>query len=621
LGRRLKILLPGSHLYFPKRLSSTAAADEFSFAPPLKLPVSSAFGEYRYLILIMAAGIAVRTLAPLLRDKHRDPGVVVVDDAGAFAVSLLSGHAGGANKLARKVANCLGALPVVTTGSDVTGTIGVDILGKEFGWEIQDGCHPIKVSSALIDGLPTGIYQDAGEKNWTPKREAWPENLHAFHSLEDLARAGMSAAILITDRTLDEMIRWKLPESFVIYRPRSLVVGIGCNRGTSCDAIQAAVKSAFSKYRLSVSSIKNLATIDLKKDEPGLREFARKNNLPVDYFDKRALGNAGYPSPPSDIVMKHAGTPSVCESAAILSGGSIVGPKVIFNRAVTVAIARLPQETLPDPGRGKIYLVGTGPGDPSLMTLRAREAIDVSDVIIGYKTYVLQIQSLLSCKEVIATGMGNEVERIKVAVSLAREGKTVSVISGGDSGIYGMAGMMGEALAQTGKRAVVIEVVPGVPALAAAAALLGSPLSNDFACVSLSDHLVPWQEICQRLRLAAQGSFVIVLYNPRSRQRPHHLEEAREIISRFRSPATVAGIVRDAYRPGQRVVITDLGHLPDYEIDMNSIVIIGNSTTFSVDGWMATPRGYTGKYQGLIRGSDPGSGGPVEQVNKSVRPD
>ncbi|MCX6010051.1 MAG: precorrin-3B C(17)-methyltransferase [Chloroflexi bacterium] len=597
LGQRLRLLLPRSHLYLPEKFAVEPKLDEHPFSSPAKEVVREVFSRYRYLVLVMAVGIAVRLVASELRDKHKDPGVVVVDDAGSFSVSLLSGHVGGANQLTRKIASLIGAQPVITTASEVSQTIAVDLLGREFGWELEDNRSVSAVSAALVNGEPVGIYQDAGEKNWWPKTKRLPDNVRIFTTIEALTQSNSQAGLIVTDRILDNEHQALLPHHTVIYRPRSLVVGIGCNRGTQCAEIEESVSRVFSEHGLSIKSIRNIATITLKKNETGLLEFARKYRLPVEYFDKEALCKVKFPSSPSAAALKHVGTPAVCESAALLSSGSssLIVPKVSCNRAVTVAVARLAFNGEREK-RGKLFLVGIGPGNPEHMTFKAREAIDRSEVVVGYRTYIKLIEPYLRQKEVIATGMGAEIERVKTAISLAKKGRIVSLVSSGDTGIYGMAGLVGEILRQQSGDDFDIEVIPGVPLLVASATLLGAPITGDFVTISLSDYLVPWEEIILRLRLAAQGNFVIVLYNPKSKRRQRQLAEAREIILQYRSPSTPVGIATNAYRQKQEVVITDLEHMFDYEIGMNTTIIIGNSATFIFDRWMVTPRGYWTKY-------------------------
>jgi cobalt-precorrin 5A hydrolase/precorrin-3B C17-methyltransferase len=559
--------------------------------------VREIFNRHRYLVLIMAVGIAVRLVAPELRDKRKDPGVVVVDDSGSFSVSLLSGHIGGANQLARKIASLLGAQPIITTASEVSQTIAVDLIEKEFGWELEDNRSVTAVSAALVNGEPVGIYQDAGERNWWSKTKPLPDNVRIFNTIEALTSSGYKAGLIITDRILENKHRTLLPRHTVIYHPKSLVAGIGCNRGTSCSEIEEAISRVFSEHSLSNKSIRNIATITLKKNETGLLEFARKYSLPVQYFDEEALRKANFPSSPSAVALRHVGTPAVCEAAALLSSGSssLIIPKASYNRAVTVAVARLDFNDKKEK-RGKLFLVGIGPGSLEHITFKAKEAIDCSEVVVGYRTYIKLIEPYLVQKEIIATGMGAEIERVKTAISLAKKGKIVSLISSGDTGIYGMAGLVGEILSQQSVDDVDIEVIPGVPLLAAGATLLGAPISGDFVTISLSDYLVPWKEIRQRLKLAAQGNFVIVLYNPKSKSRQRQLSEARKIILQCRPSSTPVGIVTNAYRRNQEVVITDLEHMFDYEIGMNTTIIIGNSATFTLARWMVTPRGYRTKY-------------------------
>ncbi len=360
--------------------------------------------------------------------------------------------------------------------------------------------------------------------------------MRIFTSIEALNQSNSQAALIITDRILDKGYQALLPSHTVIYRPKSLVIGIGCNRGTQCAKIEEAISQVFSEHGLSIKSIRNIATITLKKNETGLLEFARKYCLPIEYFNKETLRKVQFLSSPSAAVLKHVGTPVVCESAALLSSGStfLVVPKVSCNRTVTIAVARFACNG-ERKKRGKLFLVGIGPGNPEHMTFRAREAINHSEVVIGYETYIKLIEPFLYQKEVIVTGMGAEVERVKTAISLAKKGRSVSLVSSGDTGIYGMAGLVGEILREQSGDEFDIEVIPGVPLLVASATLLGSPITGDFVTISLSDYLVSWEEITLRLNLAAQGNFVIVLYNPRSKRRKRQLDEAKEIILQYRS--------------------------------------------------------------------------------------
>ncbi len=244
---------------------------------------------------------------------------------------------------------------------------------------------------------------------------------------------------------------------------------------------------------------------------------------------------------------------------------------------------------------GKIYLVGIGPGSSEHITPRAVHAIKSADVVVGYKTYLSLIEEYLTGKEVISKQMRQEMERARVAVDAALDGKRVAVISSGDPGVYAMTSAVFEYVSRNGY-SLEIEVVPGVTAATASAALLGSPLGHDFAVISLSDLLTPWDVIEKRLVGAAEADFCIVLYNPKSSGRRWQIEKAAKILLEHRSPATPVGIVRNAMREGESVVITTLKEMTTHDIDMLTTIIIGNARSLVYGGKIITPRGYGSKF-------------------------
>lgn len=239
----------------------------------------------------------------------------------------------------------------------------------------------------------------------------------------------------------------------------------------------------------------------------------------------------------------------------------------------------------------KIYVIGIGPGDMVHMTLRAKEALEESDLIVGYGTYIDLIQEHFPHKELIRSQMTREVERCRLVLQKAREGNCVALISSGDSGIYGMAGIMLEVAAEEGD-AVPVEVIPGVTAASAAAAVLGAPVMHDFAVISLSDLLTPWETIEKRLEYAAAGDFVVCIYNPKSRNRQEYIGIARNILLKHKKADTPVGIVRNAGRKNESMNIATLENMLDFEIDMFTMVIVGNSMTYTDGGRIITPRGY-----------------------------
>ena len=242
---------------------------------------------------------------------------------------------------------------------------------------------------------------------------------------------------------------------------------------------------------------------------------------------------------------------------------------------------------------GTIKVIGIGPGNEEFMTPQAREAILAADRVVGYLTYLDLIADLIADKEKVGTAMMQEVDRCQQAVDLAIEGHEVVVISSGDSGIYGMAGLVMELANKVpAEQRPQVDIVPGLSAVNVAAAVLGAPLMHDFAVISLSDLMTPWDLIKKRADLSAEGDMVIALYNPRSKKRVTHLDEVRELVLKHRDPKTPVGIVQKAGRPGQHMVISDLENFTKEEIDMQTLVIIGNSQTYVENGRMITPRGY-----------------------------
>ena len=250
---------------------------------------------------------------------------------------------------------------------------------------------------------------------------------------------------------------------------------------------------------------------------------------------------------------------------------------------------------------GKLYIVGVGPGHHDHMTFRAKQVIEESDTIVGYETYVNIVQDLIEGKDVYRYAMTQEVERARQCIDLAKSGKIVSLVSSGDPGIYGMAGLIYETLAESGwdpKTGLQVEIIPGISALNSCASIIGSPLMTDFAVLSMSDLLVPWEIIMKRVEAAAQGDFVIVIYNPSSKKRIHQLQDTRKILLKYRKPSTPVAIIKGAFRDSQTVVLTDLENLENHsdKLGMITTVIVGNSSTYNYKDLMINPRGYTSKY-------------------------
>jgi cobalt-precorrin 5A hydrolase/precorrin-3B C17-methyltransferase len=547
--------------------------------------VPKIWNEYKNLIFIMATGIVVRTIAPLIKDKKIDPAVVILDETGKYAISLLSGHIGGANDLAREVANFLGGEAVITTASDVNNMTSIDLWAKENDLIIEDWGALPHIATNFLNNVKPKVYSDIEISMPT-----------GFQITDNPA----SADILITNKNALFTHSPIHPFTQLYLRPKNLAVGIGCNSGTSADEIENAVRTVLDENNMSFLSIHLIATINIKGNEQGLRTFAEKYNLKIKTFTADEL-NSVEGIGKSDAVFKATGANAVSEPAALLASGAseLLVPKQKIGN-VTIAVAELITPILQHSLTPKLYIVGTGPGGIEHITPYAQNAIRKSDVIVGYGTYLDLIQELIKDKEVVSTGMTQEIDRCKKAVELALSGKTVSVISGGDPGIYAMAGLVFEILRTADQQekdtaALNIEVIPGISALNACAARLGAPLMHDFAVISLSDRLTPWELIEKRLAAAAMSDFVTVLYNPKSMGRPEHINNARAIFLKHRSTETPVGIVKGAMRGNERIIITNLRDMLNYDIDMQTTVIVGNSQTFTWNNYMITPRGYENK--------------------------
>ncbi|MFJ3756106.1 precorrin-3B C(17)-methyltransferase [Streptomyces sp. NPDC090080] len=522
---------------------------------PVGDAVRSAFAECGQLVCFLATGAVVRLIAPLLGEKTADPGVVCVDEGGRFAVSLVGGHAGGANELAREVAELLAAQPVVTTATDAVGLPGLDTLGFPVEGSVA------AVSRALLDGEPVALRADA----------AWP--------LPALPFAAEGAyTVRLTDRAAEP------GEREVLLRPPSLVVGVGASKGAPADEVYALVEGALRDAGLSPRSVAELATVDAKAEEPGIVAAAARLGVPLVTYAAEEL--AGVPVPhPSKAPLAAVGTPSVAEAAALLRGGELLVPKTKSAARPAMATCAVVRR----PPRGRLAVVGLGPGARDLLTPRAGAELRRASVLVGLDQYVDQIRDLLRPgTRVLESGLGAEEERARTAVAEARAGHAVALIGSGDAGVYAMAS---PALAEASDDIDVIGV-PGVTAALAAGAVLGAPLGHDHVSISLSDLHTPWEVIERRVRAAAEADLVVTFYNPRSRGRDWQLPKALSILAGHREPTTPVGVVRNASRPDESSRVTTLGGLDPAWVDMMTVVTVGNTATRNVAGRMVTPRGY-----------------------------
>ena len=346
IGARLRAALGADAALYVARRFADAAPDAVPFDLPVKPLIWRLFGESASLVLLMPVGAAVRLLAARIGDKHTDPAVVCVDDGGRFAVSVLSGHLGGADALAERIAAVIGAAAVITSASHALGTLAVDLLGGEFGWRIEASSRMVtRASAAMVNGEPVGVYQDAGERDWWDADTPLPPNITVCDTPDELA-AFPNALVISDSAAVSERIaaRWHEMHgahgTLVVYRPRSLVVGVGSRRGADAAELDALVSDTFAAHGLSLGSVRCVATAELKRGEPAICRLAERLGVPVRHFSADELNGMPGPSSPS-ASQRLLGIVGVAEPAALLaSGGRIVVPKA-RSAAATVAVARV----------------------------------------------------------------------------------------------------------------------------------------------------------------------------------------------------------------------------------------------------------------------------------------
>lgn len=607
----------------PARLCADTGAQAFE---SLQVWAEQAWSCANALLFVSACGIATRAIAPLVRDKFEDPAVVCVDEAASFVIPLLSGHVGGANELARRVAAACGAQAVVTTATDVNDVFAVDEWAKEQGLVMLDREEAKRVSMELLEGRPVGFASDVPFAGDLPGGVVMGGCVAGFSVSYDAHKRPFAHTLRLV--------------------PHNVVVGVGCKRGTSAEGILRLVDTCLEEAGIASEAVCAFASIDVKADEPGLVEAAQERGWDMRFYSAEQLAAVPGTFSSSAFVYQTVGVDNVCERAACAEGARLLLGRR-SGQGVTVALAapdvllRLGAEKKVEKiqcaGRGDtpvctpiewpahaLMCVGLGPGGSADLTLRARQVLEAAEVIVGYSTYVGLIQSAYPRAELVTTGMRGEVKRCRMALERAAAGQRVAVVCSGDPGIYGMAGLLLELAPEYS--GVNVEVVAGVSAANGGAAVLGAPLMHDWCCISLSDLMTPWRAIEKRLRAAAQADFCIALYNPSSAKRADYLRRACDILLKHKSPDTVCGYVRNIGREGQASAALTLAELREAHVDMLTCVFVGNAQTKLVDGRMVTPRGYLLCGEALrdgeaMRGSEAAQGDLALQSGGTTRTD
>ncbi len=539
------------------------------------------------LIVIGAIGATTRLVAPLIKNKENDPAVLVIDAKGSQVVPLLGTHSAGAEELGMQLAEDLGGKVVLTGDAFTQDRLAIDSFGEAWGWK-RTGKKILwnQLLYKQSQGIKAKLHQYSGTRLWQIA-EAATDCFTKDSNLSD------SSQLIIGPQDTKECS----------WHPATLWVGIGCERNTSKSLIERSLKDFLKDSSLSRDAIAGLASVDLKSDEPALLSLAKISSWPIRFFSVKELSEVKVPHP-SLIVEAEIGTPSVAEAAALLGsgeGGTLLKSKKIYHAknnelgAVTIAIAEALKPFAPS--KGELHLVGSGPGDLSFLTNDARRGLSRSVVWVGYGLYLDLLEPLRRVDQVrIDSHLTLEQDRCIKAIELATQGIRVALISSGDCGIYGMGGLALELWLEKpiNERPELI-FHTGISAAQMLASRVGAPLMNDFCVVSLSDKLTPWNTIKDRLRGASLGDFVLALYNPKSKDRDWQLQYTIQLLLEYRSPDTPVAIARQLGRKDEKIQLKTLGTLPISEVDMLTVILIGNSHSLVRDNWMVTPRGYQNK--------------------------
>ena len=586
LAEHLKKALPVSEIH---GLKGRADGADVIFTETMA-HVTGLFRAGRPIIGVCATGILIRALAGLLADKRAEPAVVAVAEDGSSIVPLLGGHR-GANRLALAIAEVTGGHAAVTTAGDVG--LGLALDDPPPGWRVANVGAAKAITQTLLAGGPVSLVVEAGDASWINQSEA---------VFSDTA----PVAVRVTDQAVSD------PGDDLILHPPVLVLSVGCERGVAPAEVIDLAETTLSDAGLAAAAVAAVVSLDLKSDEAAVHALADHLGVPARFFPADEL-EAETPrlANPSDVVFAEVGCHGVAEGAALASvgaGGELVVEKKKSARA-TCAVGRALQAIDPETlghERGTLTIVGIGPGAADWRTPEVTAALRSADDAVGYGLYLDLVGDVIGGTPRHSSDLGHEEDRARQALDLAAKGRRVALVCSGDAGIYALATLVFELLdrnADAGWNRIEVSVAPGISALQAAAARIGAPLGHDFCAISLSDLLTPSEDIERRLKAAADGDFVVALFNPVSKRRRKLLLRARDILLEARPPETPVILARNLGRTDEEVKVLALADLEVDMVDMLTLVMIGSSQsrTFETTAGVRvyTPRGYEKKMEAL----------------------
>ena len=541
-------------------------------------------------VFVGSVGATTRLISSFISNKEKDPGVIVTDKRGSKIIPILNLHHNQTKSIALKLHNLIGGEIIETNNSSVENLLNLDSFGENWGWR-RSGSTEDWSKLVINQSKNKAIHfkQFSGTELW--KRCKSSKNLNQLGDCDDICNRELTFLIGIKKNCQ------------TTWHPPTLWLGMGCERNTNKKFILDSLNQFLDDNEISLLSIAGVATVDLKKDEKAILDIAKNNQWPIKFITAKQLSKENVPNP-SQAVFDEIGSYSVAEASCLKAAGKdaklLVEKHIFINKkssgdragAVTLAIAESKKQF--SPSRGHINVIGSGPGNLSSLTIDAKIALSECPVWIGYKMYLDLIHPLLREDQIrIDSEITEEKKRCEKAISLAQEGIKVSLVSSGDSSIYGMAGLLLELIQNLDKTVrPSFTIYPGISCIQLAASLAGSPLMNDFCVISLSDKLTPWEIIEKRIKGALLGDFVVAIFNPQSKERNWQLKATIKMFLEKRKKETPILVARQVGRKDQKISFCTLEDLPYSQIDMLTLVIVGNSITKLIDNKFISPRGY-----------------------------
>ena len=578
IGQEIASFLPAAEVH---ELYGKTKNNSVKFSDTI-IHLQHLFREGHPIIGIFATGILVRALGPLLGSKFKDPPILSVANDGSVVVPVLGGHR-GANLMSRYIAKKLGGVAAVTNASETI--LGFALDAPPAGWVVEGIEKAKEITAAILDDVPVKLNINAGKATWLKNANI------PIAETADLE-------ILVTDRE-------NIPRDSFCLRPPVLSLGVGCVRNCKPDELISLATKTIADAGLSKLSIGCVVSVDIKSNEAAVHRLAEYLAVPARFFpvDTLELETPRLKNPSKE-VYSEIGCHGVAEAAALaavgLAGELLVSKKKSQN--ATCAIGRSPGEIDPEKigkPRGRLAIVGVGPGKKEWRTMEAISELRECSEIIGYGLYIDLIGDLAREKNHHSFELTQEEDRARFALDLAIKGKNVALVSSGDAGIYAMAALVFELLESENRPdwdRLDIVVIPGVSALQAAAAKIGAPIGHDFCTISLSDLLTPWGVIENRIQSAAKGDFVIAFYNPVSKKRRFQMSRALNILLKYRASSTPVVLAQNLGRKEEKITVKTLGEISINEINMLTIVLIGSSNSRffqqGISDRVYTPRGY-----------------------------